>query len=155
MHLIVYVSDCAVPNGALKDTLEEIVAESRRENAVAGITGPLFCENRHFLQVLEGEEDALRNLMARIKRDPRHRNIEILVDQPVQSRSFPDWFLDTFFIDDPKLLTPQTLWSLRDIYFKHFEPDAGDLVAFLKRIIDEIDSFKILHCPDTSKDAPP
>ncbi|MFD0988279.1 BLUF domain-containing protein [Methyloligella solikamskensis] len=155
MHLIVYVSDCAVPDGELKNTLEEVDADSRRNNAAADLTGVLFCENRHFLQVLEGEEDALRAAMARIEKDHRHRNIEILVDQSIESRSFPDWSLDTFFIDDPELLTPETLRSLRDIYFKHFELDARDLVAFLKRIIDEIDSFKILHRPNTTNDVPP
>jgi hypothetical protein len=150
MHLIVYVSHCAVPAEQTEAALQEIIGFAQPKNREDGITGVLFCENGHFIQVMEGEESNLRRTFERIERDPRHRDISILVDQPVAARSFQEWSLDTFFVDTPHLVTPETLRDLRDLYTRNLEMDAAQMVAFLKALIDEMDKFIILS---RSKDA--
>jgi len=150
MHLIVYVSDSTVPVEDTEAVLQDIVSTSQRRNRDAGITGVLFCENGHFLQFIEGEESDLRRTFGRIERDPRHRHTVVLVDQPVAARSFQDWSLDTFFIDTPALVTPETIQDLRDLYRRNLEMDAAQMVAFVKSIIDEMDTFMILNRADRS-----
>jgi hypothetical protein len=89
MRQILYVS-VARPDLA-PDAVEEILSASRRNNAAAGITGLLLEIDQAFLQVLEGDAQALKNLMATIRRDPRHANIGVLLERDVAARAFPHW----------------------------------------------------------------
>jgi hypothetical protein len=86
---LVYVSVAA--ENVAKDDLLDILAKSRAANAEAGITGMLLYKDGNFMQVLEGEEDAVRALYARIRRDPRHLGIVTLVEGQREDRSFGDW----------------------------------------------------------------
>jgi hypothetical protein len=89
MFHLVYVSDAA--EKVSKDDLLAILAESRENNAAAGITGMLLYKDGTYMQVLEGEEDAVRSLYARIRRDPRHKGVVTLVEGRTDRRSFGDW----------------------------------------------------------------
>ncbi|APH71822.1 BLUF domain-containing protein [Aquibium oceanicum] len=59
------------------ELLENTLLASRRNNAGKGITGMLFAGEGVFLQILEGEATAVRSLVSRIRRYPRHRNVMI------------------------------------------------------------------------------
>ena len=89
MFYLVYVSVAA--EKASKDDLLEILARSRTNNAEAGITGMLLYKDGNYMQVLEGEEKAVRDLYARIRRDPRHLGIVTLVEGRRDNRCFGDW----------------------------------------------------------------
>ncbi len=89
MFYIVYVSVAA--ESISKDDLLDILAKSRRANADAGITGMLLYRDGNFMQALEGEEEAVRDLYARIRRDPRHLGIVTLVEGEREDRCFGDW----------------------------------------------------------------
>ena len=84
-----YVS--AAQTGLDNDALSQILASSRRNNAPDGITGMLIHIDGGFMQILEGEEDAVRRTYARIGRDTRHDSVRTLFDRPVTKRLFPDW----------------------------------------------------------------
>jgi hypothetical protein len=71
--------------------LEQIVYSARVNNALDGLTGFLMFNGGSFIQVLEGARRAIDDVMARIATDPRHRNILVIDDQPVEVRAFPDW----------------------------------------------------------------
>lgn len=51
----------------------------------------LLAENGRYVQLLEGPEDEVRGLMARIAEDPRHEHVRILAEEAVTARRFPDW----------------------------------------------------------------
>ena len=89
MFYLVYVSEAA--ESISKEDLLDILAKSRRANAQAGITGMLLFKDGHFMQALEGEEAAVRDLYARIRRDPRHLRIVTLVEGRRGERIFGDW----------------------------------------------------------------
>ena len=89
MFSLVYVSTAA--ERVSKAELLDILARSRAANAEAGITGMLLYKDGSFMQVLEGEEAAVRDLYARIRRDPRHLGIVTLVEGEREERSFGDW----------------------------------------------------------------
>lgn len=148
MHLIVYTSETTLADEQIGNALTDIVATATRNNVADGITGVIFFENRHFLQAIEGEEPKLRRLFDKISNDPRHHNIFKLVDQPTVSRTFPDWTMDTFYVDAPELVDTETIKLIYKLYDHNFQPVAKDVIDFIKQLIDEIDTFKILKCPN-------
>src|SRR4051812_24166984 len=70
--------------------LEDILAASRRNNPGVGVTGILLYVEGGFMQVLEGEEAAVGEVYARIGRDKRHWNSQVLLDREAP-RAFADW----------------------------------------------------------------
>ena len=73
------------------EELRQLLAESNQRNSKAGITGLLLYKDGNFMQVLEGEEDAVRNLFNHVSRDTRHRGVLVLLRAPIEKREFPDW----------------------------------------------------------------
>ena len=73
------------------EIVTDILRSSRRNNAVAGVSGLLIVGGRRFLQVLEGPEDAVLVTYARIGRDPRHFAVVELVKERITERQFPHW----------------------------------------------------------------
>jgi len=74
--------------------LEDIHLIAREQNSVDGITGLLVFNGTHFLQIIEGAEAAIDDLVARLRRDPRHSGLEVRDERKVEVRSFPDWSME-------------------------------------------------------------
>lgn len=87
-HLL-YISEAAEPMTASQ--LEAIRTTSVRYNAEHDITGVLFYSAGHFVQLLEGDTEAIHTLFEKIATDPRHHHIDLLVLRPVNQRLFADW----------------------------------------------------------------
>ena len=145
MHIISYVSEAVLAPENLKQEIEAIVAAARTKNSELGITGVLFFENQHFFQTIEGEEQHLRDLYQAIEKDARHKEIKVLIDRPIEKRAFPDWDMDAFFVDSPELISPRNLEMLQQLYVNNFGSDTHGLISFIKKMIDEMDTFKILQ----------
>lgn len=101
LFFLVYVSSATRPFS--RSDLEELLATSRDNNARAGITGMLLYKEGNFMQVLEGEEEAVRAVYDKIGEDPRHRGEITLQEGFTEERQFPDWSMG--FRD---LLSPET-----------------------------------------------
>ena len=77
--------------------LMEILHVSRKLNKLANISGALIYHNHYFLQVLEGEEKAVKTLFhERISKDSRHREVSIFSDGVVEKRDFSYWNMGFF-----------------------------------------------------------
>jgi len=74
--------------------LRKLVAHSSANNARLDISGILLRYDIYFLQVLEGEERSVRDLLERIGRDRRHTRMEILFTQQHHQRVFRDWSME-------------------------------------------------------------
>ena len=68
-----------------------ILMESRRNNPKKEIGGVLHYGNGFFFQALEGKRKDVNERYEKIVKDPRHRDVELLVVHPVGRRLFPDW----------------------------------------------------------------
>jgi hypothetical protein len=106
---IIYQSMSLVPfEGAELTALLQHSQASNRRNGISGVL--LYTPDGRFLQVLEGERDAVRALYhERIARDPRHFNCQVLSEGPSPERCFPSWsmgFRTAQAQDLRKLLTP-------------------------------------------------
>lgn len=86
---IVYSSRAVGPISPVE--LAGILQLARRKNEAAEITGMLLYRRGHFLQVLEGAESSLAELLRKIKRDTRHSDLKILLDGFVKARVFGTW----------------------------------------------------------------
>lgn len=89
MFSLVYVSFAA--HDLSDEELKDILKVARDTNQQLGITGMLLYRDGFFIQVLEGEEDKVKALFAKITADPRHRNVLTVHTGQVESRRFPDW----------------------------------------------------------------
>lgn len=86
---IVYTSTPTVPLD--KRALRDMIAGASRRNRSLDVTGILYCANKAFLQVLEGDEKAVLVLYADILRDDRHDDIHTVVIRPIHTRDFANW----------------------------------------------------------------
>ena len=87
----VYVSKAVGGAGQNLLSIVEILGESQRNNARDGLTGLLLSHDGWFLQVLEGDRGRIAMLMARLARDPRHTDIQVLAEGEAPDRAFADW----------------------------------------------------------------
>lgn len=76
------------------DDLEAIHRSALELNALDGITGLLVFNGSRFLQIVEGEEAAVDELVERLRRDRRHSSLEVRAESEVEQRSFPDWSME-------------------------------------------------------------
>lgn len=76
------------------EDLGAIHQAARHLNALDGITGLLLFDGARFLQIVEGAEDAIDNLVERLRMDSRHSAFEVRDERFVERRSFPDWSME-------------------------------------------------------------
>jgi hypothetical protein len=88
--------------------LAGILSIARRNNQRDGISGALICRHDIYLQLVEGPADMIDALFARISRDDRHTNIQLLLEEDASERMFPAWAM----LDDE---APSLFWSADDV----------------------------------------
>lgn len=88
---LLYTSRCTVADGPSHAAVDLLLDAARRFNADRGVTGMLLCARGGFMQFLEGPTTALQEVMARIRSDPLHRDIVVLLQAPRQRRLFGEW----------------------------------------------------------------
>ncbi len=73
------------------DDAVAIAEASAKNNAARNISGLLLYTPTYFLQVLEGADTDVRATFARIERDPRHLQVEVLQDVEISQKEFARW----------------------------------------------------------------
>ncbi|MFT6128148.1 MAG: hypothetical protein ACJAVA_002647 [Flavobacteriaceae bacterium] len=113
LRRIIYTSQAAEQFS--KRDLLDLLHESRAFNTIDNVTGILMYRTGNFLQVLEGESEAVGNLLTRILRDPRHNDIKIIKDSAADRRLFSTWAMGCADFDEPELsLIPGIQTELSD-----------------------------------------
>lgn len=90
LYRLIYVSDAVGAAGANLFVLADILGASDRNNRRDRLSGVLVQHAGRYLQQVEGARVDLDRLMGRLKADPRHGNIRILLDAPIPARTM-DW----------------------------------------------------------------
>jgi hypothetical protein len=93
-----YVSER--PIGTTDLDVRTILSSSEVGNRRRDITGMLAQSTGHFAQVLEGRDDAIDTLMARIQADARHRSVHVAFRRTVERRAFDRWAMGFVHCDD-------------------------------------------------------
>ena len=89
LECLVYKSSATGLLGA--EALGKLLREARSYNEKHSITGLLIYCDLKYIQLLEGDADALAVLYDRIRRDHRHSNIRLLYRGRQAHRFFPTW----------------------------------------------------------------
>lgn len=85
---LLYASRVADPSAS---TTEDILSQSRSHNPACGITGILCYGGGIFLQALEGGRVQVSDLYGHIQKDPRHKDVVLLLYEEITERRFGGW----------------------------------------------------------------
>jgi len=126
---------------ALSDVaIAEILAVAHERNAVLGITGVLIFGEGIFLQILEGSQDAVTALLAKIASDQRHHDMKVFYRAEQAERAFGDWRM-AYISPDPAemsrwtgLRDMTTLVELRDEIERQPDRVPGILIAIVETL---------------------
>ena len=87
---LIYRSRNLIPLDDRKAELGTLFSAARSSNKKQDITGALLVHGDWFAQILEGDEEPVRTLFARIERDGRHDRVSVLEAGPA-NRVFGRW----------------------------------------------------------------
>lgn len=136
LHLITYISDHIGPPDSAAQHCTDIVATSKAANPRHDITGVLFFTRGKFLQVIEGPEEELRQLMRNIEGDARHTNVQYLIDTPVARRGFSRWNMDFFRLEPEQKFDAETMKELTRSFEAQLLPRSDMLVLYYKALLE-------------------
>jgi hypothetical protein len=86
---LIYVSNRTDPGDAM--LVRDIAIEASQTNRSLDVSGILMAVGDFFLQVLEGQEDTVEELLGKIGRDERHSDIRVLYRGSLPDRIFGQW----------------------------------------------------------------
>jgi hypothetical protein len=86
---LVYVSFAA--RELPQSDLSQIESRSHANNLAAGITGLLVAQGNFFYGLMEGRRRRVLSRMEVVIADERHRNLRILLEEPITARRFANW----------------------------------------------------------------
>lgn len=101
----------------------DLLTKSRENNHRLGITGMLVYRHPFFMQVLEGPEEIVDELMTRISADPRHTDITKVLHAQIRRAGFADWsmgYLEAKPGEVPEIVTQFAGYN--DFFAADFEP---------------------------------
>ncbi|MCR6478143.1 BLUF domain-containing protein [Variovorax sp. ZS18.2.2] len=81
-----------------------IVGQARARNAERNITGLLVFDGLRFCQHLEGPRDAVEALMRRIAQDPRHTDVRVVHEGPLETRRYSGFGMGLAESEGPDLM---------------------------------------------------
>lgn len=96
-YAISYVSTIELKLGHAQ--LKTLLQDATDHNNSEDITGLLLCSEGNFFQLIEGEEEKIKELYSRIESDDRHKNIIKFLEQPVNLPAY-DGYLSRFVTDE-------------------------------------------------------
>ena len=72
-------------------SINELMEKSQANNSFADISGILCSGRGYFIQAMEGREERVLNLYAKVLKDERHCGASLLSIELVETRAFPGW----------------------------------------------------------------
>lgn len=138
MICIVYISSANL--GLSRGEILNIVEDSRINNNKNGLTGLLLFNKGTFMQLLEGEENAVDALYKKIEKDRRHTDVKLLLKETITHRNFSNWTMGFKDIEKLKEKNSEHLNSFLtgDLNFSIYQNNPYRALEFLetfKRII--------------------
>ena len=106
-----YVSTAA--KGITDQDISDILKKAQGFNASQKIGGLLMFHSGVFLQLLEGEKNAVNDLYRKITVDQRHKSCYVLAKRQSEERMFPYWSMGYYKIEkiDLKLVNEILSWK--------------------------------------------
>jgi hypothetical protein len=107
--------------------LSELLQKARAANERRGLTGMLLHvdSDGSFFQAIEGETEAIDQLLERLILDKRHSHLTTIIREPIAKRSFKEWTMGFSSVSPEKL---RQVAGLNDFFKAHLcltDLDAG------------------------------
>lgn len=135
---IVYVSAATHPLSPQE--LADILEVARCRNGDDNITGMLLYRRGHFLQVLEGPDEPLSTLLEKLNKDPRHHQVQVLLDGRITARAFGTW---SMAFQDVSGLDPSELPAYSEFLSKGFT--STECVRYPQKALRMVLAFRDLQ----------
>ena len=74
-----------------REGLRDLLRSARERNSALGVTGLLVYDDHRFIQILEGEAEAVYGIYERVKADPRHTEVELVYQGAIEQAAFAGW----------------------------------------------------------------
>lgn len=92
---IIYISRSTFARSATSNGIEpnvgRILQKSRINNHRNGLVGVLYFGDDCFFQCLEGEQNSVEALYAKLEQDTRHKDLKIISRKAIAAPSFREW----------------------------------------------------------------
>lgn len=108
---LIYISTL---DDADESVIASIHSHAVRNNTAKTVTGKLLYYKGRFMQVLEGDEKVVRHIFDKIKHDPRHTRIELVMENPIEERAFPHWNMSFKHLQEADLV----MWPVYKTYLE-------------------------------------
>lgn len=127
----------------IEPNVARILAKSRINNRINGLVGVLYFGDGIFFQCLEGEEQTVNNLLAKLEADRRHKDLKVISKKYIEKLSFGEWAMKFAPLDE------QIKQFLKENNFQKFDP-----YQFSGEIINKFLNL-LLNVNDTSENVLP
>lgn len=144
MKIIAYISEPTEPN-YVDDLIEDISRVAMPNNKTLNITGLLYYTGTHFLQILEGPDHNVDDLMINILRDTRHHSLKVIFEDHISSRSLADWSLRTLNLQTTGSLRIDTLEKAVQLISHSMKLNAEGFLFMLNDLLDSPDFLELLE----------
>ena len=106
MPLVQLVYASAATKPFTQGDLRDLLSKARTNNSNVSVTGLLLYHKLSFFQILEGLEQDVAPLFARIGRDPRHDRVLLLSKKEMEARNFGAWSMGFVDVDPSAAALP-------------------------------------------------
>jgi diguanylate cyclase (GGDEF)-like protein/PAS domain S-box-containing protein len=132
LYFLIYVSRVTQPLSSAE--LDALLKSARNFNRPAGISGCLIHQDGYLMQMLEGKREVLEALMVKVKADPRHQDVRIVIEGTARRRVFADWGMvlrDLQSDADGGACPDFSPWQRRELNFFDLAEDARTCYAYI------------------------
>ncbi|MBE0436653.1 MAG: BLUF domain-containing protein, partial [Methylomicrobium sp.] len=124
-----YISQAVRPMP--ENEIEALLEQTRQFNKLNGITGCLLHRDGWFMQLIEGSPEKVMALAEKIKLDPRHKDMQVVIQGPERRRLFPEWSMGYREVDQANDELDFSSWRKRVIGFDELAEDAKICYEFI------------------------
>jgi hypothetical protein len=129
LHFLIYVSQATQAMSI--EALADLQKQARSSNRSSGVSGCLVYQDGYFMQMLEGQRDTLQALMDKLKTDPRHRDLRIVIEGPARRRVFLDWGMTLHDLDRGATGVDFAPWQHRRLSYLDLAEDARTCYSYI------------------------
>jgi hypothetical protein len=116
---------------------ESLFDTCKKNNYSLNIKGLLYRSNSYYFQIIEGKTEDINFIFSKIKSDNRHKDLTILINQPISEFTF-----NTFATGYNKVEDLDTLFGLQE-YHDYIETHNIESKAIFLEIISNLFSVEI------------
>ena len=129
------------PEGWCDQSFERIIVGARDFNRANSGTGMLLFKRRRFLQLLEGEREAVARAFARVQADRRHRDLAIISVEDVHARMCSEWSMA--IVPEGRVMRPVLSRFFPSGDFEPHDLSAEGALAFLEAVVELVDQEQL------------